>query len=118
MARIELGAVQIDTDKRLDAVRSRALGYVAAKSFESLSRKYIPMRTGTLESSGHVQPWRITYPIRYAEYMYYGTKYKYRKDRHPMASRRWAKAAETMEKPRLIRAMQACVDSGAAGVSK
>lgn len=111
----------------------------SANEWHKLITPYTPMDTGTLSESvkikGKSGTGEIEYNAPYAHYLYQGqlmvdpetgssyaragTKKVYTendlvmsKDRHPLASKEWDKAAEPTQKPKLISAMQGYIDSG------
>ena len=120
-------------------VENPAFWKYAASEWWKLLTPYTPMDTGTMSESvkisGDPKEGLIEYRAPYAHYLYQGelmvdpatgssyagqgVKKVYTgqdlvisKERHPLASKEWDKAAEPLQKPKLIRAMQGYIDSG------
>lgn len=103
--------VNINIPKHLAKARDPAFWTFAATEWHRLYMPYVPMRTGMLMSQVVITPGQIEHTVPYAHYIY-DNNLRFRRDLHPLASREWDKAAEPTQKPKLIRAMQAYVDSG------
>ena len=129
----------INVSANLKKVKDPKLWEYGATEWWKLITPYVPMETGTLSESvkikGHSGAGEIEYFVPYAHYLYKGelmvdsetgssyarygakkvytgTDLQFSKDRHPLASKEWDKAAEPTQKPKLIDAMQDYVDSG------
>ncbi len=54
---------------------------------------YVPMRTGDLMRSGiagtKLGSGKVNYVMPYAKRMYYGLKFRFSKDKHPLACAQW-----------------------------
>ena len=59
-----------------------------------------------------IAPGVIEHLAPYARRVYRGRNMSFRRDRHPLASAAWDRAAEPAQKPKLIRELQAFVDGG------
>lgn len=133
---------KIDKAKLLEQVRGDKLGYFAAQSWQKRISPYVPMDTGELFSGAEVRPWEIEYKGPYARYLYggivYGPNYPiteggnvvgyfsprgrkkhptgraitFRKKYHPKACAKWDRVAEPVQKPILIREIQAFIKRG------
>lgn len=129
----------IDIPSVLLKVESPAFWKYAANEWWKLLIQYTPMETGTTSESvkitGEPKTGLIDYLSPQAHYLYRGelmvdpatgSSYAQRgakkeytgvdlnisKERHPLASKEWDKAAEPLQFPKLIRAMQGYIDSG------
>jgi hypothetical protein len=109
--RIEIAEIKIDAQAHLRQVRDDAFWTFAAQQWHRLYQPYVPMQTGMLAQQVVITPGQIEHTVPYAHYIYTG-HFRFRKDMHPLATREWDRAAEPTQKPKLIRAMQAYVDSG------
>ena len=112
-----------------------ALWTFAATEWHKLISTYTPMQTGALFESVDIHPGEIEYKQLYAHYLYHGmlmvdpitgssyaepgakkvytsTNLSYQKDKHPLATKEWDKAAEPIQGPKLIDAIQNYIDSG------
>ena len=103
--------VNINTKKHLDAVRSDAFWTYAASEWHRLYSPYVPMDTGALKNTVAIRPKEVEHTVPYAHRMYEG-HFHFRKDKNPKASRQWDKAAAPTQRPKLIRSLQAYIDSG------
>jgi hypothetical protein len=106
-----------------------------ALEWHKLISPYTPMQTGTLFESVTIRPKEIEYKQPYAHYMYHGIlmvdpdtrssyakkgakkvytskQLKYQKDKHPLATKEWDKAAQPTQGPKLVNAMQGYINSG------
>lgn len=72
-----------------------------------LSNKYVPMRTGYLAQNVEITPQHVRYKAPYAARMYYGVGFRFRKDRHPLATAMWDKVAMQTQRGKLTRAVAA-----------
>ncbi len=72
-----------------------------------LSSKYVPWRVGMLTQNVEITPKHIRYIQPYASRMYYGIGFKFRKDKHPLATAMWDKVAMQTQRGKLIRAIAA-----------
>lgn len=104
-------ASSIDIPKNLEKINNSAFRKFAHTEWNRLIFPYVPFNTGTLAESVNISADCIEYRAPYALSVYKNNR-NYRKDKHPLASAQWDKAAEPTEKPKLIAALQAYVDSG------
>lgn len=109
--RVTVSEVRIDIPKHLRKVNDDKFWKFAAQQWHRLYYPYIPYRLGNLADDVDINPHVIEHKAIYAVRMYNGN-FNFRKDEHPLASREWDKAAKPTQLPKLIRAMQAYVDSG------
>ena len=126
-------------------VENPAFWKYAASEWWKLLTPYTPMDTGTMSESvkltGEAKTGLVEYRAPYAHYLYRGelmvdpaTGSSYAKqgakkvyagqdlkismEKHHRASKEWDKAAEPLQKPKLIRAMQGYIDSGRLGLNE
>lgn len=134
--------VNIDVEKIVGMVDNDAFWSFAATEWWRLYTPYVPMDDGALSQQVTIEPKTITHTAPYAHYQYMGAVYgpnfpiteggqivgffskpgavkqptgsslNYRKDKHPLASAKWDKAAEPSQKDALIQRLQAYVDGG------
>lgn len=132
----------IDVSKLVGMVDNDAFWIFATEQWHDLIRPYVPMDTGIMEKRVIITPKQIEYTAPYAHYQYMGEVYgpnipitqggvvvgffskpgvvkhptgaslNYKRDKNPLASARWDKAAEPSQKAALIAALQAYVDRG------
>lgn len=103
---------QIDSAKLAKAVENDTDFWLfAAQTWHRLYRPYVPWRTGTLHELVTITPGQITHNAPYAARCYNGN-FNFRKDRHPLATSQWDKAAMLTQHPLLVKTMQNYVDSG------
>lgn len=125
----------INSDKLLSKVRSDAFWQYSTGEWHKLISPYTPMETGITSESVEVRPKEIEYKAPQAHYLYKGklmidpeTGSSYaRKDakkvyadkdldlkhnKHPLSSKEWDKAAEPLQKPKLIKAMKKFLKRG------
>ena len=78
--------------KKLDVKSNATLGTFAASEMMKGMSPYVPFRNGYLDASAKAEPWAVTYNTEYATYVYYGDKMRFSKERHALATCRWAEA--------------------------
>lgn len=111
----------------------------AASEWHRLISPYTPMRSGPLRNNVKINPKEIEYKSPYAHYIYkgelmvdpdtgsawakHGAKKVYAgkqlnisKEKNPLASIEWDKAARPTQEPELIRSLQGYIDSGRLGL--
>lgn len=103
--------VKIDVQKYVGKVNSPDLWQFAAEQWYRLYYPWIPFRTGMLANRVVISPGEILHNTPYSIPVYNG-RFNFRRDPHPLASRRWDKAAEPTCKPRLVQALQIHIDNG------
>ena len=72
-----------------------------------LSNKYVPMQTGYLVQNVEITPKYVRYKAPYAARMYYGVGFRFRKNKHPLATAMWDKVAMQTQRDKLTRAVAA-----------
>lgn len=102
----------IDIPRNLQKVDNDAFWIFAANEWWRLYFPWVPFDTGTLARQVHITPKQIEHTAPYAYTTYNGRHRRFRKDKHPLASAHWDKAAAPTQGHKLISAMQAYVDSG------
>ena len=103
----------IDIPKHMKAIQDPRFWTFAASEWHRLYKPFMPRDTGTLMNTVAIRPKEIEHTVPYAHYQYEG-HFNFRKDKNPKASRHWDKAAKPTEEPKLIRSLQAYIDSGKA----
>ncbi|MDO5323434.1 MAG: hypothetical protein Q4G06_05395 [Clostridia bacterium] len=101
--------VRIDAQELARKLRSDALWLHAAQEWHRLYEPYVPRNTGRLYADVRISPGQIEHMAPYAAYVYGGS---FPANSGGAASRAWDRAAEPTQKPKLIAAIQAYVDSG------
>lgn len=129
----------VDVPKILAKVRNKDFWLFAASEYHRLMTPFVPFETGELDETTKINSSELTGEVDYyaphAHYIYEGKlmvdpetgssyakkdskkiyngkSLKISKEKHPLASVKWDKAAEPTQKPKLIDEMQAYVDSG------
>lgn len=75
----------------------------------SLCSPYVPKRIGHLLGNVEITPDYIRYKEPYAARMYYGIGFRFRKDKHPLATAMWDKAAMQTQRDKLTRSIAAYI---------
>ncbi len=106
-------SVALTWKKRLDArkigeryVNDRVIQYAHLQLWR-LCSKYVPMRTGYLMEYVEITPKYLRYIAPYAARMYYGINFHFRRDKHPLATAMWDKAAMQTQRDKLVRSVSA-----------
>ena len=73
---------------------------------------YTPFDTGNLMEDVEITPEHILYRSPYAHRQYDGDNFDFSKEKHPLASARWDKAAKPSQFPKLIETLQNIIDAG------
>lgn len=125
----------INVPKRLKKLRGAALWKYTAAEWWRLISVYTPMMSGNLRNNVTIGAGEIKYNSPYSHFIYEGkamvdphTGSAYarkaahkvysggmidlRHNKNPLSSRKWDKAAEPVQKPKLIRSMQKLIDNG------
>lgn len=80
------------------------------------SAPYVPMRTGNLMKSGQLGTTlgegEVKYNAPYARRMYYGTTFKFSKDKHPQACAQWFEKAKATKKKAWIDGVEKIITGG------
>ena len=101
----------VDVPKNVRKMNDDALWTFAANEWHRLISPYTPFRTGTLDNNVSIKPREIHYNAPYAAIVYHRNA-NFRKDKHPLATKEWDKAAIPSQGSKLVSAMQSYVDSG------
>ena len=134
--------IHIQPGVYLNRVQSDKLWKFAATEWHRLYKDYVPMKSGNLYQNVIIEPGKITHMAPYTHYAYEGEVFgpnfpiyesgnlagffsqpnrrkkktgrslKFSRQFHPKATRKWDKAAQPTEKPKLIAAMQGFIDGG------
>lgn len=97
----------------LRVVDNDNFGLYAAQEWKRLISPFTPRRTGTLEDTAIVNPWKIEYIQPYASVVYNGTNFNFRRDANPYATHEWDNAAiNAGQGEKLIKAAQKFIDRG------
>lgn len=68
---------------------NREFGIYAATEAKRLMEKYVPYRSGDLNISAKAEPFKVSYVMPYAQYVYNGRGMKFLKQTHPDARSHW-----------------------------
>ena len=107
--------VHLDAQQLSERLRSDGLWLHAAQAWHRLYEPYVPRDTGRLYADVRISPGQIEHRAPYAAYVYGDGPSS---DSVGLASRAWDRAAEPMQKPKLVAAMQAYVDAGGLKLGK
>lgn len=107
--------VRVDAQGIVRKLQADALWLHAAQEWHRLYEAYVPHDTGRLYGDVEITPGRIVHNAPYAAYVYGG---RFPAGSGGRASRAWDRAAEPVQKPRLIASMQAFADSGGLELGK
>lgn len=77
----------------------RELGLYAASEAARLMDKYVPYRSGALAGSVNEQPWRVSYTMPYAIYVWRGRGMTFSTQTHPQARSHWSRPLENDPSP-------------------
>ena len=111
--------IKLNENDFLKIVNNNNFGLFVAQEWKRLISPYTPRREGRLEDTARVKPWEIEYgsfsndpnTAPYAAYVYYGDKFKFRKDKNVFATSHWDRAAiNAKQDDKLIRAAQKYID--------
>ena len=86
--------VELNEKKILDKVQNDKLGLFISHEWKRLINPFTPRRYGNLERNVVYRPFEIEYKSPYANKMYEGTEFNFRKEFNPHATHHWDKAAE------------------------
>ena len=103
--KVDLDIAQI-IKGRLDDEAKLFLANTAYK----LMNDYIPMDTGSLAQTVDLTPEYLHFKVPYAEKMYEGDQFHFRKDKHPLATAHWDKAMMDARGDKLRQTMQNYMD--------
>ncbi len=108
--RLYVKDVNINADKICGRVLNRDVKLFAATTAHRLMFDYIPFVTGTLAESVNIYDEGtagvIHFTQPYAHRMYKGKDFNFTKDKHPLATAEWDKAAMKTKKQSLIQSIQ------------
>ncbi len=105
--------ININSKQLRDAVMNDSKFWTfAASEWHRLYSPYTPYKTGMLDNTVVITPGQIEHTVPYARYQYYGERFHFSKEQHPLASAKWDQAAEPTQKIKLIRTLQNYIDSG------
>lgn len=111
-------AVTVKVDIDASAIeRSRItseLKTYANARFYAYMYDYVPMRDGFLSANVQISDECVHFLSPYAARMYTGERYNFRKDRHPLATAYWDRAALSARKDRLIHDIEQAALHGSA----
>ena len=89
----------------------------AATQWWVLYQPWVPKDTGNLAETVDISPKTIEHNTKYAVRQYFGEKFKFSKEKHPLASAKWDKSAQPTQESKLIQSLQEYIDSGKMGLS-
>ena len=105
-------SVDLNVPQILEKVNNKRLGTFIAKTWKDYLDPYTPRDTGFLMQNFSIRPFEIHYTEPYAVYNYYGDGKNFQK-KNPYATSHWDKAAEGAgQKDKLIRTVNAALQSG------
>ena len=104
---ISIQAVDIDPA----AIAGRIVDEAAQEILYTLVSDYVPRDTGRLMRDVEITPDGITYRAPYAARVYNGEGLDFSKEKNPLATAQWDKAAMAARKEQLIALMQAYFNS-------
>lgn len=97
----------------LCVVNNGNFGLFAAQEWKRLISPFTPRRTGALEDTAIVKPWKIEYIQPYASVVYNGEDFNFRRDANLYATYEWDNAAiNAGQGEKLTRAAQKFIDRG------
>ena len=103
--------IKLNEKDFLRVVDNDNFGLLEAQEWKRLISPFTPRRTGTLEDTAIVKPWKIEYIQPYASVVYNGTNFNFRRDANPYATYEWDNAAiNAGQDDKLIRAAQKYID--------
>lgn len=91
---------------------SKEFWTIAHLEWWRLITPYTPFQTGNLAEDVTITAEAIKYNSPYANRMYKGDNFNFRKDKHPLASARWDRAAKPSQLPCLARTLNNYIKSG------
>lgn len=65
--------------------------FLATEAMRGMS-PYVPFRNGYLDASAKAEPFAVTYQTSYVSKVYHGTRLRFSKERHALATAEWDKA--------------------------
>ncbi len=81
------------------------VGTFLASEWHKLISPFTPKQTGNLIEGKIIKPYAIQYTAQYANKMYFGKTFNFRKDKNPKATSFWSEKAEATQKYKLIDAV-------------
>lgn len=96
--RVDMSGVKAKVQK---ICTNRKLGVFLASEAQRGMDKYVPMRTGALAHSARIEPFVISYGMKYATYPYHGRNMTFSVDKHPNATSYWDRAYAIADGQRL-----------------
>ena len=103
-----MATVKVDLSKaqrKLNLKSNTTVGFFAANEAMKGMSQYVPFRNGYLDASAKASPWRVSYSTAYARYVYYGDRMHFSRERHALATMRWAEAYKAAHANDLARAI-------------
>lgn len=105
--RIDLNEPQI-----LEKVQNNRFGLLVSNEWKRLIDPYTPRDTGTMQDTARLHPFQIHYIQPYSNAVYYMKNAKFQK-KNPYSTYEWDKAAANAgQKDKLIRTINAALQSG------
>lgn len=102
---------KINIPKHMRKIQDDDFWRFAAGEWNKLYTKFVPKNLGPLSENVRIRPKECEHVVPYSKKAY-ESDFNFRKDKHPLASRYWDKAAKPTEEPKLIGSMQKYIDSG------
>lgn len=91
--------VKLSFNKPISAISRRFIndrtGLFMAETCARYMDKFIPMDTGALAQNYTPEPFKVTYNVPYAQYIFNGDRMNFQKEKHPQATAHWDKATQS-----------------------
>ncbi len=104
--------INVKASLKLDAsaiagklTRNNKVGTFLASEWHRLISPFTPKQTGNLIEGKIIKPYAIQYTAHYANRLYYGKKFNFRKDKNVKSTSYWSEKGEATEKSKLIDAV-------------
>lgn len=99
---------EVDIPRAIKRIDNDPFWTFAASEWNRLIYPFVPFDTGALASNTTIEPKKIIYEQEYAAAVY-KMNANFKKDKHPLATREWDKAAAPSQKSKLIAAMKSYI---------
>ena len=109
--------IDLNEPRILAKVTNDRFGLFVSNEWKKLIDPYTPRDTGVLMGvtgqTVDVQPFKLHYKSKYAQYVYYGSYMNFKTHKNPYATYEWDKAAERAgQKDKLYRTLNNALQSG------
>ena len=110
MFRVKRIRADINIQRAIRKIDNDTFWTFAASEWNRLIYPFVPFDTGALASNTTIEPKKIIYEQEYAPIVY-SRNANFRKDKHPLATREWDKAARPSKFGELLRSLRAYIKS-------